>query len=147
MHKFNTIAELRMERSRLYNKKENLEEEIKLDFDELKESLKPMNMIRDLFTPDKHSQNGQSQTMSPVVLSLGSTLLDLVISKLVFNKSSYIKKFLSSYLIHSSGPSVIQKYGPTVVNAIKGLYNNFVKKDKANSIYEQSTAGGWYDDE
>jgi hypothetical protein len=143
MHKFNTIAELRLERDRLYSKKELLEDEIRLDFDELKESLKPMNMIRDLFTSDKNSQ--EEKEMSPVVLSLGSTLLDLLISRFAFNKSSYVKRFISSYLIHATGPSVIQKYAPSVVGLVKGLINNFKQKNNSHPIYEQSTAGGYYE--
>jgi len=143
MIKFRTIIELRSERNRLNNKKEMLAEEIKLDFEEVKESLKPMNMIKDLFTPDKHAENGQP--ISPVMANLGSTVFDLLFSRLMFNKSSYIKKLISSYLIHATGPSVLQKYGPTVVNMVKGLFNKFKNRHNSHPLHEQSTAGNWYD--
>jgi len=139
MTKFQTLEEVRNERQKLYLKKEMLENEISKDFDDIKESLKPLNMIRDLFTPDNHAQNGKP--ISPVALNIGSSVLDLLVSKLLFNKSSYIKKIFSSYFIHAAGPSVLQKFAPAVIGVVKNLIENFKQKKDLNSVYEQSTAG------
>jgi len=141
MTKFQTIGEIRTAKINLYQKKEKLEREIKLDFEELKESFKPLNIIKDIFNPEKHAENGKE--MSPVTLNLLSTVLDLVISKFAFGKTSYIKKFLSSYVIHSTGPAVIQKFGPTLFSNLKTLIGNFLDKKNHKPIYEQSTASTW----
>jgi hypothetical protein len=141
-NKYQSIAEVRTERSRLLSKKQRLEKEIKEDFDDLKESFKPVNLVKDFFKSDKHEQNGQA--ISPVASNLVSTVLDLVITKLLFNKNSYIKKFLSSYLIHTTGPTVIQKFGPTIVTSLKSLIGEFLHKKKSGPIYEQSTASTWH---
>ena len=140
--KYQSIAEVRIERARLLTKKQRLEREIKEDFEDLKESFKPVNLVKDFFKSDNHAQNGQA--ISPVASNLVSTILDLVISKVLFNKNSYIKKFLSSYLIHTTGPSVIQKFGPTIFNSLKAFIGEFLHKKKSGPIYEQSTASTWH---
>jgi hypothetical protein len=145
MIKFNSLAELRSERIRLYKKKELLEEEMKLDFEELKESLKPLNMIKDFFTRDRNSHD-DGQPVSPAVATVGSTLIDLLVSRFVFNKNSYIKKLISSYLIHTTGPAVIEKYAPTLVNKFKIWLGNMLAKNNSKPIYEQSTSHGWYEE-
>jgi hypothetical protein len=137
----------------LYVQKETLEDEIKEDFEELKESLKPLNLIKDMFRSDKHQQSSQlssnnhSPAVAPAVATyIGSALLDLVISKLMFNKNSYIKKVIASYLIYATGPSMIQRLWPAAVNKFKQLFNNVAHKENSHPGYERSTAGSMYND-
>jgi hypothetical protein len=142
MSNFQTIHDLRSERQRLHLKKELLEGEIKQDFDALKESLKPINLLKELVQPESHKLNGTE--MSPVALNLLGTVLDFTISKVFLRKSSFMKKMVSSYLVHSAGPSIIQNAAPGVIILIKNIFATFRSKRPHNVIYDQSTEGNKY---
>ncbi|MBL0341369.1 MAG: hypothetical protein IPP71_10755 [Bacteroidetes bacterium] len=142
MTKFKTLQELRLERQKLYLKKELLEDEIKMDFEEFRESLRPINMIKELFHPNEES--GQEKSISPLALSIGSAGLDLIIGKLVLGKSSLVKKLLSSYVIRAVGPSLITKAAPLVSGLFKELYEKFSNKNHNHQPFERSTASEQY---
>ncbi len=144
MHKFKNIEELRLERERLYLKKEMLEDEIRDEFEILKESMKPFNMIKSLFNRDTHVQNGQST--NPVSSYIGSAVIDFLVSKLVLRKSSFIRKVLASSLIYATGPKIIEKFLPVASVKLKELLSNFFHNHKSHPTYEQSTAGNSYSD-
>jgi len=138
MNKFLTIQELRLEKQKLYLKKEFLEDEIQQDFEEFSASLNPVNMIKGIFQKMEPDSNGR--VIPPLALNAGSTLLDLILTKVLFNKSSFIKKFVSSAIIRAVGPSLVSKAAPMITSLIHNLYVNFSKKNKNNRMYEQSTA-------
>lgn len=137
MNKFSTIQELRLEKQKLYLKKEFLEDEIQQDFVEFRESLNPINMIKGVFQNSQPGSNGSA--LPPLALSAGSTVLDLILTKLLFNKSSLIKKFVSSSIIRAVGPSLVTKAAPIITSLIHNLIARFSKKN-TNNMYERSTA-------
>ncbi len=138
MNKFSTIQELRLEKQKLYLKKEFLEDEIEQDFKEFRESLNPLNMIKGVF--QKGESDDKDHVIPPLALSAGSTVLDLILTKLLFNKSSFIKKFVSSSIIRAVGPSLVTKAAPVISSLISNLIEKFSKKNKVNHNFEQSTS-------
>ena len=142
MTKFKTLQELRLEKQKLYLKKELLEDEIKMDFDEFRESLKPVNMIKELF--HRNEEPGEEKNISPLALSIGSAGLDLLIGKLILGKSSIIKKLISSYVIRAVGPSLISKAAPVVSGLFKELYKKFSNNNHIPQHFERSTASEQY---
>ncbi|HMT27853.1 MAG TPA: hypothetical protein PKD91_01105 [Bacteroidia bacterium] len=142
MTKFKTLQELRLEKQKLHLKKELLEDEIKVDFEEFRESLKPVNMIKELF--HRNDEPGKEKSISPLALSIGSAGLDLLIGKLILGKSSIIKKLLSSYVIRAVGPSLLTKAVPMVSGLIKELVEKFSNKNHTSQHFEQSTASEQY---
>lgn len=134
MTKFQNLQELRLERQKLYLKKVFLEEEIHEDYLELRESLKPKNLIKGLIMPN-HSEHKNGSEISPTTLNIGSTLLDMLVSKVVFKNSSFIKKIATSYIIRSAGPAILEKIAPTLLSKIKNIYSKYIDK-KEPELYD-----------
>lgn len=143
MKKIETLAQLRLERKKLYIRKELLEDEIKLDFEEFRESLRPVNMLKELLHREK-DPNKVPQPVAPTVLNIGSTMLDLVLGKMFLRKSSLVKKLIASYVVRAVGPSLISKAAPVVSNLITKFQHQLSDKSRHNGIYEQSTASDVY---
>ena len=127
MTKFQTLQELRLERQKLYLRKEFLEDEIHEDYLELRESLKPMNIIKGLIMPNR-SEHKNGSEISPTTLNIGSTLLDMLVSKVVFKNASFIKKIATSYIIRSAGTAILEKIAPTLLSKIKSIYSKYIDK-------------------
>ncbi len=143
MNKFLTIGELRLEKQKLYLKKEFLEEEIEQDFVEFRESLNPFNIIKSIFHSEEKS-NENSNSISPIAITAGSTLLELIVSKLFFKKSSFLKSIVSSSLIRAVGPTILSKAVPAISSLIQDFFEKRSKKNKSYNLQEQSTASDAY---
>jgi len=125
MNKYNSIEELRSAKRRLYFRKEELETEMKDHVASLKHSLTPSGILANI----THSHNGAAKPGpgQSVLTNVSSTLLDIVINDVFMRRSSYLKRFMTSYFIRLFGPTLIKNAGPVVSNLIKksGLMKHF----------------------
>ncbi len=140
MNKYTTIDELRSAKNRLYFKKEELELEIKNNFQEIKHSYSPSGIfervrgsIKNGVSNLKHELNGSATptaSKNGIVNGAASTVLDLLVNGIFMRKSSYIKKFIMTYAIHKYGPSLIANASPVVKNLLmkSGLMKYFPSK-------------------
>jgi hypothetical protein len=152
MNKYKTLDEVRAEKQRLNARKEILEEEIKLDFEDLKQSVMPVNIIKNAFKSDKGastdsegiSQNHKS--LSPFAVSITGMALDLLVTRLFMKRSSLIKKLITSYLIRTGGPGLVEKAGPVIASRLGGFIDKFLhhRNVKTNGVYDRTTASDVY---
>lgn len=113
MNKFRSIDDLRSARARLYFRKEELESEIKNNFESLKHSLTPSGIIKN-FRSSKNlpvSENNQSPGLMD---NVAATAMDILVNDIFLRRKSYFKRFFMSYLIRLVGPSLMHTAGPLI---------------------------------
>jgi hypothetical protein len=129
--KINTLLELKEERKRLLLKQAELELAIKTDFHEIKEELEPGHIIA-----RATSKLIMSKDEGVLGYAIG-TLTNLVVNKIIFRKSGFIKKFVASYIGRNIATNAFSKNKETIFNWITSLFQKARDKNRSTSHPEK----------
>lgn len=137
MRKIENITQLRQEYARLSALKTEQEELLKRDFNDILESLKPVNLLislsKDLFA----RRNDRALLTSG--LNLG---LQLLANKLLSSKVGIMKSVLT-YVGQSIASNLLASKSEGILDRIKGMFN-FGKKKKTTIISEEEDVSHRY---
>lgn len=139
--KITSFNQLRSERTRLFLKKEVLEEEMRENFRNLKESLKPLNLIKEYTHIGDTDYNAMK--LPKQVGNIGSTILNLIVSGFLMKKAGFIKRIIASTMIQKIAPVLIQNSVP-IFNDINQLISKFKNKTSSKQHFDQTTAHDLY---
>ena len=114
MRTINTLAEVREERQRLYMRNVFLETEIKKDFSEIKESLKPMNILA------SHDNS--------IVGSSAGFLAEKLIKNVVLRNSGFITRLIVPFLAKNVASNLAEDNKPKITHWITDLIEKFTHK-------------------
>ena len=137
INKISNLQELRNEKARLRNQKIYLEEAIKQDANEIKESLKPSNILKKKFE-SYTTQNGSLKNKL-VGLGLGSGL-EFLLLRVLMRKSSFIKKAIITLLVQYYGRNVVIKNSDTIIAMLKNLFSKLKGFNREHEVFDSSTA-------
>ena len=122
MRTINTIEELRAERQRLYMRKALLETEIRNDYNEIKEDLKPVILLT----------KGAGKLLSSKDNSIAGNsvgyLTELIVKKVVLKNSGFLMRLIVPYLAKNLASNVVEDNKPTIASWITGLVSKFMNK-------------------
>lgn len=142
INKVSNISELRAEQSRLRLKKDSLEDEIKNDFEKIKQGFNPLHFLKRKAEEIKHGENGVVNELSGTALALG---LDFLITRVLFRKSGFLKKILLSLLIQFAGSKMLAGNSGAILTVIKDFIDTLKKDDKdEKQAYDRTTAADEY---
>jgi hypothetical protein len=115
MRTINTLKELREERERLYAKRAFLESEIRKGFDEIKEDLKPLQMIT----------KGAGKALSSKDNSLfGDSIghiTNLVVKKIFLKNAGFLTRMIVPFLAKNVASNIAEENKPKVSEWISDL--------------------------
>jgi len=134
MNKFKTIDELRSVKGKLYFRKEELEQEIKNNIDSIKHSLTPSGIF-DSIKSSINKPGASAPDKEPGILNnVAATAMDILVNDIFLRRTSYVKRFVMSYLIRLLGPTVMHNAGPVVTRLLKksGLLGQLGNKGSQN---------------
>jgi hypothetical protein len=135
INKVSNMEELRAEKARLVLKRKSLEDAIKNDVKEIKENLNPFHFLK-----SKATENGIVDNL------LGTSLafcMDFLFTRMLFRKSSFIKKTVLSLLIQMAGSKIIAGKSEVILSVIKKFINKLRAEDK-NENFDRTTASDEY---
>ena len=135
INKVSNIAELRVEKARLVLKKQSLEEAMKKDFKGIKENLNPFHFLK-----SKAGENGMVDNLLGTSLAFG---LDLLLTRVLFRKSNFLKKTVLSLLIQFAGSKIIAGKSEAILSTIKKFIDK-LKAEKNNENFDRTTAADEY---
>lgn len=115
MKKINSLSELKEERNRLLLKEKALMTSIKIDLIEIKETLKPINLVMEEAGKLLKTKN-ESGFLAYVTNNLAQFLIELV-----FKNSGFVTKFLGSYLAKNAAANFIASKKSIVLNWFSSL--------------------------
>jgi hypothetical protein len=122
MRTINTIEELRAERQRLYMRKALLETEIRNDYNEIKEELKPVILLT----------KGAGKLLSSKDNSIAGNsvgfITELLVKKVVLKNSGFLMRLIVPYLAKNLASNVVEDNKPTIASWITGLVTKFMNK-------------------
>ncbi|MBK7387794.1 MAG: hypothetical protein KBH11_02120 [Bacteroidia bacterium] len=139
--KITSLNQLRSERTRLFLKKEVLEEAMTENFRDLKESLKPLNLIKE-YTHIGDTDYSAAK-LPKQVGNVGGSILNLIVSGMLMKKAGFIKRIIASTLIQKLAPVLINNSVP-IFNDISKIISNFQRKEKPQQLFDQTTAHDLY---
>jgi hypothetical protein len=126
MRRINTLEELKEERNRLLFRRMNLEREIKNDFEELKESLEPVNFLtggaKKTFGSDKNHLLGDSVGMATNF-----------IAKMAVKNSGVLPRLLVPLIVKSVTSNIVEKNKAKILNWIGNVAARVSGKRPAHS--------------
>lgn len=128
MRTINTIEELKAERQRLYMRKALLETEIKNDFNEIKEDLKPLQLLT------KGAGKLLSSKDNTIAGSSAGFLTELIVKKVILKNSGFLMKLIVPYLAKNLASNVVEDNKPKISGWITELLSKFMgKKNEAHA--------------
>ncbi len=140
--KVSNISELRAEQSRLRQKRDSLEGEIKNDFEKIKQDINPFHFLKSKATEIKSRENGIANELLGASLPL---VLDFLITRVFFKKSGFLKKVLLSVLIQFAGSKMLAGNSEAILAVIKDFIGKLKKDDADKSqTYDRTTAADEY---
>jgi hypothetical protein len=142
--KVSNIAELRAEQARLLMKKDSLEEEIKNDFEKVKQGLNPFHFLKTKTDEIKNGENGVVNELLGTSLAFG---LDFLMTRLIFRKSGFLKKVVLSLLVQMAGSKMLAGKSNEIVGVIKKFINKLKKDEREEDddhAYDRTTAADEY---
>lgn len=112
-----------------------LEERIKADYAEIKNDLKPINLLgstlRSVLKSEKHGVVGDS---------IGFTV-DLLVKKLLFRNSNFITKGLLSYVARNYANSMVTKNAENILDGVQSMLSKIKNRKSQNGHpFDESTA-------
>ncbi len=128
MRKVNSLAELKAEMQRLQQQQLYLEDEIKNDFNELKESLAPVHIASKMLV------NKNTGILNDLV----NLLTGIFVKKILFRKSNFVLKFIFSFLAGNSVNNWLHTNRKKIEGWISELILKSGKKNK-DEMYERAT--------
>ncbi|MEP7168148.1 MAG: hypothetical protein ABI855_02135 [Bacteroidota bacterium] len=140
--KVSNINELRAEQTRLRLKKDFLEEEIKNDYEKIKQDFNPFHFLKMKTGQINNGENGMVNELLGTSLAFG---LDFLITRLIFRKSGFLKKAVLSLLIQIAGSKILAAKSGTILKVIKDFIDK-LKKDEPdkNHSYDSTRAADDY---
>ena len=139
--KITSFNQLRSERTRLFLKKEVLEEEMSDNFTNLKNSLNPLNLIKEY---THFGESDYTTTKLPKqVGNVGGSILNLIVSGVLMKKAGFFKRIIASTLIQKLAPALIQNSVP-IFNDITQMISKFKNKSTSKQHFDQTTAHDLY---
>jgi hypothetical protein len=126
MRTINTLAELKEERRRLYMKKALLETDITNNFNQIKEDLKPLQVLT------KGVGKFLSSKDNSVLGSSAGFLTELLVKKVVLRNSNFITKLIVPFLAKNVASNVAEDNKSMITGWISDLIAKFThKKEKS----------------
>jgi len=134
MKRIESIKELREERRLARMRVLQLEEQIKIDFEEIKDDLKPLKMagkaIKTMMVSEKDTVLGTS---------IGLTV-DALIKKLFLRKSGFLTKTIVAFILKNYTRNIVSKNSDSILDWVQSLFLNYKKKHQHNGqYYDEST--------
>jgi len=114
-----------------------LEQQIKNDFQEIKAELKPSNVARNVLHDLLMSEKG-----GLMGATVGLTV-DRLIRKLLMRKSNFVTKMIVALLARNYTRNLVSKNSDNIIDWVKSLFWKIKSKHKQNGYhqYDESTAG------
>ncbi|MCW3103791.1 MAG: hypothetical protein JWO09_2231 [Bacteroidetes bacterium] len=122
MRTINTLAELKEERQRLYMRQAFLETEIKTNFNEMKEQLKPVHHLAQ--TAGKFLSSKDNSVVGDSVGFITNALVKNVILK----NAGFITKLIVPYLAKNVASNVAEDNKPKIAGWISDMIAKFMPK-------------------
>ncbi|MCW3072507.1 MAG: hypothetical protein JWO44_2397 [Bacteroidetes bacterium] len=122
MRTINTLAELKEERQRLYMRKAFLETEIKTNFNEIKEQLKPFHSLA------KGAGKFLASKDNSVVGSSVGFLTSALVKNVLLRNSGFITKLIVPYLAKNVASNVAEDNKPKIAGWISDMIARFMPK-------------------
>jgi hypothetical protein len=128
MRTINTLAELKEERLRLQMRKTFLEAEIKTNFNEIKEQLKPLKLVAKgatkFFAGKDHSVAGDT----------AGYLTNVLVKEVLLKNAGYLSRLVLPYLAKNVATNAVDDNKAKISDWIQGIIAKFThKKAEANA--------------
>jgi hypothetical protein len=127
MRTINTLAELKEERLRLQMRQAFLEAEIKTNFTEIKEQLKPLRMIAKgagkFFAGREHSVAGDT----------AGYLTNVLVKDVLLKNAGFLSRFILPYLAKNAATNVVDENKDKLSGWVQDLIAKFTHKKTANA--------------
>jgi predicted alternative tryptophan synthase beta-subunit len=137
INKISNIAELKKEKARLRQHKIYLEEAMKQDVNDIKESLNPANIFKKKVQEYK---TGNGSIMNKVIgLGLGSGL-EFLLLRVFMKRSSFITKAIITVLMQYYGRNLVSKNSDTIISMLKRVFSKLKDFKHDNEVFDSSTA-------
>jgi hypothetical protein len=121
MRTINTLQELRQERQRLYLRKAFLETEIKKDFEDIKEHLKPLEMLT------KGAEKMLGSKDNSVLGNSAGFLADVLVKNVILRNAGFITRMIVPFLAKKATVNVVEDHK----SQIMGWFEELIAKIKA----------------
>jgi hypothetical protein len=125
MRTINTYAELKQERQRLYLHKAFLEKEIRNDFNEIKEQLKPLQLLT------KGASKVLSSKDNSIVGNSVGSLTNFIVKNIVMRNSGFLARLIVPYLAKNVAGNIAEEKKPQITHWIEELISKFRQKKTA----------------
>lgn len=131
MRKINTLGELREEKKRLLQRKEELDLAIKKDMSELKEELEPGHIMA------KAAGKLISGKQTGFLGYTAGSLISFVVKKTILRKPGFLAKFAVDYAARNIIPNLLSNNKRTIFNWFSSLFQKStnVKSDFSDRIH------------
>lgn len=127
MRTINNLAELKQERQRLNLHKAFLESEIKNNFNEIKEQLKPLQLLT------KGASKMLSSKDNSIVGNSVGYLTDLIVKNVFMKKSGFLARLIVPFLAKNVAGNLVEENKPQIAHWIQELISKF-RNRKAESV-------------
>jgi hypothetical protein len=121
MKSINTLAELRQERKRLNLHKAFLETEIKNDFNEIKEQLKPLQVF------SKGAAKVLSSKDNSIVGNSVGYLTKLIVKNVIMRKSGFLARLIVPYFAKNVAGNVAEENKSKITDWLEDIFLKFRK--------------------
>jgi hypothetical protein len=122
MRTINTLEELKAERLRLKMRKALLETEIRNNFNEIKEDLKPLQLLT------KGAGKLLSSKDNGIAGNSAGFLTEFIVKKLILKNSGFLTRLIVPYLAKNVASNVVEDNKPKIADWISGLLAKFMNK-------------------
>jgi hypothetical protein len=122
MKTINTLAELKQERQRLYAHKAFLEAEIKSDLDEIRQQLKPLQLVT------KGAVKMLSSKSNSIISNSIGYLTNAVFKNIIMRKSGFFAKLIVPYLAKNVAGNIAEANKPQITHWIEEMISKFRQK-------------------
>ncbi|HKR06281.1 MAG TPA: hypothetical protein VJY62_16715 [Bacteroidia bacterium] len=133
MKKINTLAELKAEKIYLRQKQFQLEAEIKNNFNSLKESFAPLQLVTD--GASKMLVNRNHGLVNDTV----GILVDFVLKNILLRKSGFILRLILPFIARNTANNLLMDNKKKILGWIGELILKTRRKNK-DEIYDKATA-------
>lgn len=132
--KIESYQQLREQRALTRLRVKELEQQIKNDVEDLKESFKPLNIagqaVRGMLSSDKHGLVSES---------IGITV-DTLIKKILFRNTGFLTKTLISFAVKNYANSTVSKKSEDILDWLQTRLKKLKNRHEQNGHYDASTA-------
>jgi hypothetical protein len=125
MRRINTLEELKAERKRLSYRRLNLERQIKEDFEEIKQSLEPVNLLT---AGAKKSLENEKNHLFGNSVGLATTFL----AKIALKNSGFLPRLIVPLLVKNMTSSLVEKNKARIFNWIGNIASKVSGKKTAH---------------